>query len=377
MNFSTTLNGKWLTLAHFVWYVCALCVAVVLLGALPGYPIHYGQIIRVDPYALGPLNQPLQILIGASDLLGGFISFGLAVLLFCRKPNDRMALFASFVLLITAPPSGISLDYFLTAYLGAPPVYLLGQELQTPLWVLLYCIFPDGRFVPRWTRWLLLLSIPMSFAIFADTAWFIISRFAIIFVFGLLTYAQVYRYRQVSSSAQRRQTKWMVLGFALTMVLSLAASLIYKQPSPPLINVFSPLLAIAILHSRLWDIDVIIRKTLTYALVTGALLLVFFGSVVILQQGFASVTGSSQDEIVTVVSTLAIAALFVPVRNRIQNLIDQRFYRKKYDAQQVLNDFSKTVRDETDLEKLTARLMQVVDETMQPKSVSVWLKKGK
>lgn len=88
-------------------------------------------------------------------------------------------------------------------------------------------------------------------------------------------------------------------------------------------------------------------------------------------------TGGEQNEIVTVISTLGIAALFVPLRIKIQEIIDRRFYRKKYDAQQVLSDFAKTVRDETDLEKLTARLMQVVDETMQPKSVSVWLKKGK
>ena len=85
-------------------------------------------------------------------------------------------------------------------------------------------------------------------------------------------------------------------------------------------------------------------------------------------------SGQSQNEIVTVVSTLVIAALFVPVRNKIQDVIDRRFYRKKYDAQQILSDFANTVRDETDLENLTGRLMQVVDETMQPASVSMWLK---
>jgi hypothetical protein len=92
-----------------------------------------------------------------------------------------------------------------------------------------------------------------------------------------------------------------------------------------------------------------------------------------LQQLFASLTGQN-NEIITVVSTLAIAALFVPLRNWIQNAIDRRFYRKKYDAQQVLQEFGETVRDETDLENLTGRLIEVVSETMQPKSVSVWLK---
>jgi len=90
---------------------------------------------------------------------------------------------------------------------------------------------------------------------------------------------------------------------------------------------------------------------------------------------FAMVSGQ-RSEITTIISTLAIAALFVPLRNRIQFLMDKHFNRNRYDAQQVLQDFANTVRDETDLEKLTARLMQVVDETMQPRSVSVWLKQA-
>jgi hypothetical protein len=96
--------------------------------------------------------------------------------------------------------------------------------------------------------------------------------------------------------------------------------------------------------------------------------------VILLQQIFANLTGLQGNEIVTVISTLVIAALFIPLRNRIQGVIDKRFYRRKYDAQKVLSEFAETVRDETDLEKLTARLIEVVDETMQPKSVSVWLK---
>jgi len=132
-------------------------------------------------------------------------------------------------------------------------------------------------------------------------------------------------------------------------------------------------IGVAVFRYRMYDVDVVIRKTLTYAVVVVLLLLVYFGLVILLQQIFASVTGQ-RSEIITVVSTLAIAALFVPLRNKIQQVIDRRFYRKKYDAQKVLNDFAETLRDETDLERLTGRLIQVVQETMEPKSVGVWLK---
>jgi hypothetical protein len=105
------------------------------------------------------------------------------------------------------------------------------------------------------------------------------------------------------------------------------------------------------------------------------LVIVLFGSVVVLQQLFATFTASGSNDFITVVSTLVIAALFVPVRNRVQALIDRHFNRKKFDARQVLQKFGETVRDETDLERLTGELVNVVQETMQPKSVSLWLKK--
>jgi hypothetical protein len=127
------------------------------------------------------------------------------------------------------------------------------------------------------------------------------------------------------------------------------------------------------LRYRLWDIDVIIRKTLLYAVMTALLGLVFFGSVVLLQRLFEMVTGQ-QSQLAIVLSTLAIAALFNPLRTRVQATIDQRFFRKKYDAQQVLAQFAITARDETDMNALTTELARVVKETMQPKIVRVWLR---
>ena len=367
---SAHLHGKTLAILRIAWFVCASSVTIVLLGALPGYYPHFALAIRSDPYGLGQFNLPFQVLVGLGDLASGFMSLTLAALLFWRKPNDRMALFASFFLLISAPPSGISLAYFLTTYFGAPSVYLLGQELQTPLWVLIFCIFPDGRFVPRWTRWLFLVSIATSFSFFAGAKWYAISNVLALPLFTLLTYAQVNRYRRVSNYAERKQTKWVVFGFVVSLMLSLIASLILKQAAPPLLNVFPLSLTIAILGSHLWNIDIIIRKTLQYTVLTALLVLSYFGSIVLLQNIFFS---NQQSEISIVISTLAIAALFNPLRIRVQKFTDRRFFRKKYNAEQTLARFATVARDEVDMDNLTVALLGVVQETMQPEQTTLWL----
>lgn len=185
-------------------------------------------------------------------------------------------------------------------------------------------------------------------------------------------------------AVSRAQLRWglggVIIGLALFFVAAYSG-LFFDVPAgvQRILDVFGSLsfgimgimLGIAVMRYRLFDIDVIIRRTTSYAILTGLLVLVYFGSVVVLQRLLSPVTGEST--IAVVLSTLLIAALFLPLRRRVQSAIDRRFFRQKYDAEQVLAQFAATVRDETDLDELTAELVRVIQETMQPELVSVWL----
>ncbi len=132
---------------------------------------------------------------------------------------------------------------------------------------------------------------------------------------------------------------------------------------------------IAILRYRLYEIDLLINRTLVYASLTATLAAVYFGGVTATQAIFRALTGQEQQpQLAVVVSTLVIAALFNPLRRRIQSFIDRRFYRRKYDARKTLEAFSAKLRDETDLDALNNHLVEVVKETMQPAHVSLWLR---
>jgi hypothetical protein len=142
-----------------------------------------------------------------------------------------------------------------------------------------------------------------------------------------------------------------------------------------LIASFPIVVALGVFRYRLYDIDLIIRRTLIYGVLTVALALVYAGSVVVLQEVFRTLTGSQgQSQAAIVISTLAVAALFNPLRKRVQERIDRRFYRGRYDAERVLEAFAETARRETDLETLKGDLLEVVQRSLQPESISIWLK---
>ena len=393
------------------WLLCAAIIASILFGlagkvlnrALGAQPLDLAAVIvqSLVPIAFALvgtliLSQQSRNVIGWLLMMPAF-AFAIVILISPLYSN------------LTTAPEDPSLWLYLALYVnGASWVFFI-----FPLF-LIALLFPTGKVLsPRW-RWVVALAIGMvGFFLLAaalaarmgpvegEASWTIPNpigfitqdTFDVIFSLpwgiGLVTLALlsvlalVLRYRR-ATAIERQQLKWLLFAtglFAAAYSPAVATSGETAGTTRTILDVlfvsatlaFPIAIGIAILRYRLWDIDVIIRRTVTYAIVVALLLVVYFGSVILLQQIFANLTGE-RSEVITVLSTLAIAALFVPLRNRVQNAIDKRFNRKKYDAQQVLKKFSETVRDETDLDKLTAELVNVVNETMEPKSVSVWLK---
>jgi hypothetical protein len=193
------------------------------------------------------------------------------------------------------------------------------------------------------------------------------------------------RYRR-AQSVERQQIKWLLFAGAFFVVIYSAVYFLsdsqvhgFASGWLDLLLLLSILLlpvtiAIAILRYRLFDIDVIIRKTLVYSVLTGLLALTYFGSVLLLETVLGSLT-NQKSAITVVISTLIIVVLFSPLRRRVQGFIDRRFYRHKYDAARTLATFAIAARDEVDLDRLAAELMRVVEETMQPESAGLWLRR--
>jgi hypothetical protein len=259
-------------------------------------------------------------------------------------------------------------------------------------------LFPDGRFVPRWTRPLAVFAVASNIFLnaYPDAfsrlpPWVLGAIFLVNGGSGVV--AQIYRYARVSGPVQRQQTKWVIFGLAATMVVilgryvpmlifpSLSTSsspyfLVSTYVYPPGLLLIPLTLGIAILRYRLWDIDILINRTLVYGTLTAILALLYFGLVLGLQFLFDHFIGlaAANSPFILVTSTLAIAAFFQPLRHRIQKIIDRRFYRRKYDAARTLAAFGATLRNEVDLSQLSEQLVAVVQETMQPASVSLWLR---
>jgi hypothetical protein len=271
----------------------------------------------------------------------------------------------------------------------------LGGQVALTIAPLLMLLFPTGRLPSRrwrplaWTSTTagaILLFLVLSFDN-PDQVGGAIAIVTIVVVYVLFSalllcaLSIVIRYRR-ASGAERQQLKWFALA-AVVIGVVVAGHLLFLDLLLPeaILNLLDAAtitclyvaVGIAILRYRLYDIDIIINRTLVYASLTVTLLLLYFGSVVGLQYILRALTGQ-ESQLAIVASTLVIAALFNPMRRRIQNFIDHSFYRRKYDAAKTLEAFSAKLRDETDVDILNSELLSTVRETIQPEHVSLWLR---
>jgi hypothetical protein len=251
-------------------------------------------------------------------------------------------------------------------------------------------LFPDGRFVPRWTRWVMMAWIPLflvvAFVSFNDIV-------PVLFGFLFLSLGiQIYRFRRVSSPVQRQQTKWVIFGLLLGVLGAgtvIVAGSLFRLGSAfglwglftgnTLIYLFSaciPLsIGLAILRSRLWDIDTLINRTLVYGSLTALLAALYAGLIIGLERLTSLIAGpAASNPFILVVSTLVIAALVQPLRTWLQALIDRAFYRRKYDAEKTLAAFGASLGQEVDLEQIRGHMLAVVNQTMRPDHISLWLR---
>lgn len=371
----THLHGRRLV---FVRILCIVLVAYTLgffgIGLVLAFAAH--QAICTGLTCVLPIPEAL-------------VYFAVAALIFWRKSDDWMALFVGLMLVLLAPISTLP-DEILNLLGGFPAMRVLlviSIYLGLLSFLLFWFLFPNGRFVPRWTPWLVagyllwfagycLLGIWVDFVKWEDGVWasFLL---AVLSVFVTVLIVQIYRYTEVSSPRERQQSKWAIVG---TFIAFAGIAVVPFEPvsAPPpnarAILLLIPLsIGIAVLRYRLYDIDVLINRTLIYGTLTGILALVYFGLVYVLHLLFRGLIGQTND-LAVVISTLAIAALFQPLRRRIQSVIDRRFYRRKYDAAKIIEAFSATLRTETNLARLSEQLVAVVEETMQPAFVSLWLR---
>jgi hypothetical protein len=382
----TRLHGHWLLIARMLWIAIFILTLVVFCANL----------------VAGSYGLVTTILLAAV----ASVYFAVSLVLFWRKSTDRFILLLSLGLVVVG---GVFIQPFPNALFQWTRVWAFPNALLEFLagaTLISGYMFPDGRFVPGFTRWLALgwivVSLVTSLPFFQPGAfypwnWWSSPLYALLQIafYCSLAFALLYRYRWVSRPLQRQQIKWVV--FASTIVVgeaSVANLVLSVLPSyfPSLglstqlnqlvlvatyiLPVLIPLsIGIALLRYRLWEIDIIINRTLVYGTLTVLLALVYFGLVIGLESLVRLLTGQAgQSPLIIVGSTLVIAALFQPLRKRIQAFIDRRFYRRKFDAARTLAAFSAILRHEVDLDQLSEDLVAVVEETMQPTFVSLWLR---
>lgn len=402
------LTGRWLVGLRVGWVAIVLFDLAVFLASIP---VAYAHLRGICPpvsvhgcsaaptagnlLALQRLHLSLNLYALSALVLAlteALLFMGVGAVIFWRKSAERLGLFISLWLIVFG--ASFIADSEIGAQVLAQTPQVVGlafHYLEGAVWpglILFLCTFPNGRFIPRWA-WLWVIAslviavLPSDYPLGGPPPLLLAAQ-------GLLLLGpagfQLYRYLRISDARGRQQTKWFVFGVSiafLSALISRGIGGVFPLDSPyqllektlgVLIYFPIPLaIGVSILRYQLWDIDTLINKALVYGTLTALLAGVYAGLIIGLESLAGLVSDQASQPIVLVMSTLVIAALFLPLRRRIQRLIDRRFYRRKVDAEKTLAAFSAMLRDQVDLGQVRGQLLAVVDETMQPTQVSLWL----
>lgn len=371
---SARARRRWLMLAQAFWIICA---ALALLILLAGIPLGYALLFSGAGFNV-PIDAPawyiasMSVVQGIVSFAAALVSLALAGIVFWKKRDEPGALFVSFYLLAHGIVLGgplEALNGFPQMFPGAPipsdlfiptNVILALQGALIVLTLLLFYLFPNGRFVPRWTRYAALSLLPITpLFLYASTFEWIptttpLAQFTFAVFLALLgagVYAQIYRYRRVASPDERRQTKWVLFGLGLTFFIMLLVQVPFTLAVQIPVGQFQPWwvplmsliwwicmsilpfsLAIAVLGYRLWDIDIIINRALVY----GALTALIIGIFVLVVALFGALFQTSGNLVISLVATAFIAVLFQPLRERLQRGVNRLMYGERDDPYRVL-----------------------------------------
>ncbi len=404
-----------LLLAQVAWLAVAGFTIFLFSFGIPAYYRQLQTVCAAEPCYTSPTPDRVRDLqaaglsivfaaryVVALDIITALVYGAVATVIFWRKSNDRMALFAAFALLTFGTLGVHDVEILQGILIDFQPLWRVPVASLAALggvsFSLLFFLFPDGRFVPGWVRWpaAAWIILQVSNMVFPNTPldpskWGLLLYLVYWGLFlGLCGYAQIYRFRYVSSYQQRQQTKWVVLGVVAALGgAMLAGTLTGLAPSLgdnwrlmalaqhtsyyPFLLLIPLSIGVAMFRSRLYDVDVVINRALVYAVLTTLLAFIYGGLVVGLQAVFSLFTGPTPT-LAVIISTLATVAVFQPLRRSLQAFIDRRFYRRKYDAQQVLASSASRLRDQVDLDDLTRIVLNVVDDTLQPAQSSLVLR---
>ncbi len=398
---------NWQRLARGIWIAFSVVLLVIFVVNIPAFFRYAGNVCTLPDAGYCPTEQftlayvrvleqlhlsvPVaQVVLATLCIAVSVLYWLMGLLIFLRKSHETIGLLVSLLLVMFAS-SGF-LGFNLPG--STPPLFPLLAEIITyglmwPATLVFFFTFPTGRFTPRWTlvAFVPFFVVTMLGSIPATEPF--VPGIALILTSFLPIGVQTYRYTHLYAAAQKQQIKWFVFALSVVFLLVVVQGILMAVPDAATASAGYQLfngpfwlllwtivflgVSVSILRYRLWDIDVIINRTLVYGLLTATLLGLYLLFVFGGQYLLANVLGPN-NPVVLVISTLLVVALFQPLRRRVQRLVDRRFYRSKYDAAQVVARYSATLRNEVDLGQLREQLLAVVQETMQPAHLSLWVR---